>query len=185
VENVADLLHRGLGTVLGDLAASGYDAEWRCIPASVVGLPQTRDRMWIVAYPRRGGLTPGDERKPAISEYFRWADDDRLGEAQLAAQACAARAWRSDDGIPGWVDRIHSTAESARKCLSRLSPVTPWLGCAFARSARYSASRKTTLLRDATGNGFPSPTSKQAASVFCWMASNDVRKLSEQRQRLY
>ena len=39
VENVAALLGRGLGDVLGDLAALGYDAEWHCIPASAVGAP--------------------------------------------------------------------------------------------------------------------------------------------------
>lgn len=50
VENVAALLGRGLGTVLGDLASLGYDAEWHCIPASAVGAPHRRDRVWIVAY---------------------------------------------------------------------------------------------------------------------------------------
>jgi len=53
VENVAALLGRGLGTDLGDLAALGYDAAWHCIPASAVGAPHQRDRLWIVAYPRR------------------------------------------------------------------------------------------------------------------------------------
>jgi DNA (cytosine-5)-methyltransferase 1 len=51
VENVAALLGRGLADVLGDLAEIGYDAEWHCIPASFVGLPQSRDRIWVVAYP--------------------------------------------------------------------------------------------------------------------------------------
>jgi DNA (cytosine-5)-methyltransferase 1 len=51
VENVAALLGRGLGDVLGDLAALGYDAEWHCIPASYLGAPHRRDRLWIVAYP--------------------------------------------------------------------------------------------------------------------------------------
>lgn len=51
VENVSALLVRGLGRVLGDLAAIGYDAEWHCIPASYVGAPHRRDRIWIVAYP--------------------------------------------------------------------------------------------------------------------------------------
>jgi DNA (cytosine-5)-methyltransferase 1 len=50
VENVAALLARGLGTVLGDLAALGYDAEWHCIPAAAVGAPHRRDRIWIIAY---------------------------------------------------------------------------------------------------------------------------------------
>jgi len=51
VENVAALLSRGLGDVLGDLASLGYDAEWHCIPASAIGAPHRRDRVWIVAYP--------------------------------------------------------------------------------------------------------------------------------------
>lgn len=52
VENVAALLGRGLGDVLGDLAALGYDAEWHCIPASHIGAPHSRDRIWIVAHAR-------------------------------------------------------------------------------------------------------------------------------------
>jgi DNA (cytosine-5)-methyltransferase 1 len=50
VENVAALLARGMERVLGDLAACGYDAEWDCIPASAVGAPHRRDRVWLVAY---------------------------------------------------------------------------------------------------------------------------------------
>jgi DNA (cytosine-5)-methyltransferase 1 len=50
VENVAALLGRGLDRVLGDLAAFGFDAEWHCIPASAVGAPHRRDRIWIVAH---------------------------------------------------------------------------------------------------------------------------------------
>jgi DNA (cytosine-5)-methyltransferase 1 len=50
VENVTALLVRGMGTVLGDLAAIGYDAEWQCLPAAAVGAPHRRDRVWIVAY---------------------------------------------------------------------------------------------------------------------------------------
>ncbi len=50
VENVAALLGRGMGTVLGDLATVGYDAEWHCIPAAAIGAPHIRDRVWIVAY---------------------------------------------------------------------------------------------------------------------------------------
>jgi DNA (cytosine-5)-methyltransferase 1 len=51
VENVAALLGRGLGDVLGDLAALGYDAEWQVISAADVGAPHLRERVWIVAYP--------------------------------------------------------------------------------------------------------------------------------------
>lgn len=105
VENVAALLRRGMDAVLGSLAALGYDAEWRCLTASQFGLPQARDRVWIVAYPGSSGLAPGGERHATRAEAIRWPDDDRLGEAQDRTQACAARAWRMDDGIPGWMDR--------------------------------------------------------------------------------
>lgn len=63
VENVSALLGRGLGTVLGDLAEIGYDAEWHCIPASHVGAPHRRDRIWIVAYPSRIGHWNGREQQ--------------------------------------------------------------------------------------------------------------------------
>lgn len=49
LENVAALLNRGMGTVLGSLAAIGYDAEWHSIPASAVGAEHERDRVWIIA----------------------------------------------------------------------------------------------------------------------------------------
>jgi len=54
-ENVASLRSRGLDRVLGSLASIGYDAEWHCIPASAVGAPHRRDRIWIVAYPNGDG----------------------------------------------------------------------------------------------------------------------------------
>lgn len=50
VENVAALLTRGLGDVLGTLASLGYDAEWHCIPAAAAGAPHIRDRVFILAY---------------------------------------------------------------------------------------------------------------------------------------
>lgn len=51
VENVSALFIRGFSTVLGDLAENGYDAEWHCIPASALGAPHQRSRLWIIAYP--------------------------------------------------------------------------------------------------------------------------------------
>jgi len=78
VENVPALLNRGLGTVLADLAALGYDAEWDCIPASAVGAPHRRDRIWIVAYAR-------GEQHEGFGDAFRRA---------LAAELSASDAYR-------------------------------------------------------------------------------------------
>lgn len=78
LENVPGLLaHPYFGTVLGELAESGFDAVWDCFPASAVGAPHRRDRLFILAYANKrcgpssplvaggGGTIPqeGAERK--------------------------------------------------------------------------------------------------------------------------
>lgn len=78
VENVSALLNRGLERVLRDLAALGYDAEWHCIPASAVGAPHRRDRVWIVAYPGR--------------ERGEWRGSERGGQEAAGARNRAARS---------------------------------------------------------------------------------------------
>lgn len=75
VENVPGLLQRGLGIVVGDLAALGYDAEWDCIPAAAVGAPHLRDRLWLVAYAAGGGRDDG-----AVGTVVPDADSGRRGE---------------------------------------------------------------------------------------------------------
>jgi site-specific DNA-cytosine methylase len=72
VENVAALLARGMERVLGDLAACGYDAEWDCIPASAVGAPHRRDRVWLVAYPRSQ-----DAKRAGATDYELSRDRDK------------------------------------------------------------------------------------------------------------
>jgi len=49
VENSPMLTSRGLGRVLGDLAAMGFDAKWGVLGAADVGANHQRDRIWIVA----------------------------------------------------------------------------------------------------------------------------------------
>jgi DNA (cytosine-5)-methyltransferase 1 len=79
VENVSALLSRGLDAVLGDLAALGYDAEWHCIPASAVGAPHRRDRIWIVAYANcRRGRTDVAGRHDADWQDAGWAQTDGM-----------------------------------------------------------------------------------------------------------
>lgn len=48
MENVAGLLSNGMDTVLGDLAESGYDSEWDCIPTGL-NFGHVRNRVFIVA----------------------------------------------------------------------------------------------------------------------------------------
>lgn len=54
LENVTGLLAGYGATVLADLAADGFDAEWSVIPASAAGFPHERERLWILAsHPER------------------------------------------------------------------------------------------------------------------------------------
>mgnify|MGYP003652457480 CR=1 FL=1 len=48
LENVAALLTRGLPDVLGALAQSGYDAQWRVLSAAEMGAPHLRKRIFIL-----------------------------------------------------------------------------------------------------------------------------------------
>lgn len=49
VENSPMLTVRGLGTVLRDLAALGYDARWCVLGAIDAGAPHLRERIWMLA----------------------------------------------------------------------------------------------------------------------------------------
>ena len=64
LENVPGHLSLGFGRVLGDLAEIGYDAEWDCVPASAIGAPHRRDRVFIVAHPCGEGLEGRWSRRP-------------------------------------------------------------------------------------------------------------------------
>src|SRR5262245_10873750 len=93
VENVAALLGRGLGRVLGDLAQIGYDAQWHCIPAAAVGAPHLRDRIWIVAYPDGRGWEGFRLAQHGGEQGALWGEPDRRGARRRRA--------RSQVGEPG------------------------------------------------------------------------------------
>jgi DNA (cytosine-5)-methyltransferase 1 len=107
VENVAALLGRGLGRVLGDLAALGYDAEWHCIPASSVGAPHRRDRIWIIAYAASERQSPARQLVRSIKY-----SQTPYREASLLRDAFQKSSLpflcRSHDGFSPNMERIKS-----------------------------------------------------------------------------
>jgi len=106
MENVSDLLYRGMGDVLSGLAEVGYDAEWNVIPACFVGLPQARERVWIVAYPCGRGRDRSQERNIEGPRFKLRNDDDRLALGQHRAREATSRIRRMDDGMDFGVDRL-------------------------------------------------------------------------------
>ena len=71
-ENSPLLRTRGLGVVLEDLAALGYNARWGVLGARDVGAPHKRDRMWVLAYATSVGLQGWGmaSRQPTITNVF-------------------------------------------------------------------------------------------------------------------
>ena len=105
VENVAALLGRGLDRVLGDLAAIGFDAEWHCLPASAVGAPHRRDRVWIVAYAgseQHKGSRTADER-PTTEGFLKTtlADAARIQSGRQEQRTERQRTRESGESIVG------------------------------------------------------------------------------------
>lgn len=50
MDEAADAPFPYFGTILRDLAESGYDANWRVLSAAELGAPHQRDRLWIAAW---------------------------------------------------------------------------------------------------------------------------------------
>lgn len=100
LENVADLIHRGMGDVLGELATSGLRVEWDCISAQDVGAPHVRDRVWLVAYPDARqpppGLVPSIRRRGKGKGKGKGEGDNAhaYGQRQQQPGWCFAEVWR-------------------------------------------------------------------------------------------
>ncbi len=151
-ENVPGLLSidagRIFGTVLRDLAACGYDAEWDCIPAAAVGAPHRRDRVFILAHAasrqsgergRKFGRNAIDKRSEVV------ADANGKGCADIQGQCATAGThgsifagtdhrkpegiWslepdvgRVADGVPKRVDRLRGLGNAV------VPQVAEWIG---------------------------------------------------------
>jgi len=115
VENSPMLTIRGLGRVLGDLAALGYDAEWGVLGASDVGAPHLRERIWILAHSTTvrlqrigdsgessgessGELAGGEVAGSCDTGIDGVADTDSLRELQPQGSKQEQRRWIGDSG---------------------------------------------------------------------------------------
>ena len=94
LENVSAILSNGLGTVLADLAAMGYDCRWICLRASDVGAPHHRDRWFALcdsehvgrnAAEVTGSSTQGSDGNEARAEQA--SEPTRPSDAEVLAYA--------------------------------------------------------------------------------------------------
>ena len=93
VENSPVLTSRGLGRVLGDLAALGYDAQWGVLGAHHVGAPHKRDRIWIVAH-ANGSAEAQRGKRADDARGGAQRDGDGGGSASHRGKGSDAGAWQ-------------------------------------------------------------------------------------------
>ena len=120
VENSPVLTSRGLGTVLGDLAALGYDARWGVLGAIDAGAPHDRKRLWIVAEMANStslGLErcmQGQHNKPAVKSI----SSPRRGWAQCVPKPYGLRSLA---GVPNAMDRLRALGNAQVPAVVRLA----------------------------------------------------------------
>jgi len=109
LENVAAITNNGLESVLGELAAAGFDAEWACIRASDLGALHKRDRWWLVAY------SISDRSKRNMQQEVPWQRAIQRVESFRGTQnlrngpaADTPRLLRGTDGLPNKLDRLRA-----------------------------------------------------------------------------
>ena len=99
-ENVPALLGRGMGRVLSDLYSCGYNAWWDCIPASALGAPHKRDRVFIVAWPQHGGDVADALCRRGPGDHVQAGGNASGGRGEEMADADRARCKKQRQQVP-------------------------------------------------------------------------------------
>ena len=122
VENVAALLDRDMGTLCGDLAAVGYDAEWSTISACSLGAPHMRQRVFVVAYPN------GEHGQPRVwnssaRTYRPLQEIDGFESSRARWRARLANPsalYGGSDGLPFGLDRNRAIGNSVAPAVAEI-----------------------------------------------------------------
>ena len=123
LENVSELLiNPYFGTILSDLAQSGYHVRYAIISASAIGANHLRKRLWIAgiaSYALKRKLeeqlstnpnTKGLEGWLSIRQTRRQRTKGYLAQGNW--WSCEPRIQRVDDGLPDRVDRIKAIGDA-------------------------------------------------------------------------
>ena len=104
---------RALGAVLGGLADIGYDAEWVGLPASGVGAPHGRFRVFIAAHPRGKTLRFGAGLCEGRTRRVGWGrpDDHHLSAGDRPTQVTLFPTPRATDGTKGGPNQRGSSGD--------------------------------------------------------------------------
>ena len=108
VENSPMLTRRGLGTVLGDLASLGFNAEWGVLSAAEVGGLHRRERIWVLATNSNCEYVEGCSKK----EVYKFPGLQGILHSGVVKNESGLRELlrpglrREFNGLPAQVDRL-------------------------------------------------------------------------------
>lgn len=123
LENVAALLNRGMGKVLGTLSDCGFDAEWDVLPAAAFGAPHLRERVFIVAHNRQERGERCIKGQVCWQSAFSWCQDVRRAEDYRSRSGLyESSLCRAGDGVPYIVDRLGCLGNAV------VPQVAEWIG---------------------------------------------------------
>lgn len=121
IENVANLVVRGLDVVLCDLAACGYDAEWQIISAASVGARHLRERLFIVAYPNSQRRQGRGQKEIFGEQVLPWRENSGSVEDWLRrSHLHQPKLLGSLNGVSRGVDRLRALGNAVVPQVSEL-----------------------------------------------------------------
>ena len=109
VENSPMLTSRGLGTVLGDLAAMGFDARWGVLGAADIGANHQRNRIWIVG--KATNAMRGRSQEQANKRFLESQRSNQLQSCESRDSSQMAYANSAGLGTGGW-EGLHSKRQT-------------------------------------------------------------------------
>ena len=145
IENVRGLYTSDNGEffrkILWELASSGYDAEWDCLPAAFFGAPQLRHRVFIVAYPQGyfGGSTRfldfqsenranmGKHRRPASKVTWNGIQINRKDASSYTRSFPEPVFLRMGDGLSNELDKDRAAQRMKTTGNAVVPQVAEWI----------------------------------------------------------
>lgn len=122
VENVPDLLIRGIERVLIDLAEVGYDAEWEVLPAAAFGAIHIRERVFLVGMDSdiaSGGFCPFGAIRP----------ERQMGSDAVYSGVGKTTWWETEPGVVRMVNGLPNRMVRIRGLGNAVVPqVAEWIG---------------------------------------------------------
>ena len=141
LENVAALTsNRYFGTILGDLAEAGFDAEWGRFTASEVGTPHKRERVFILAHTNKARLQGRNIEPYSKREFNTGTSSTKLDELPEFPPGPTSPDWkRILDTHPELAPASCKLEASMQSELHKTEPQVRELDDAWARKNRVAA----------------------------------------------